>query len=243
LTAPRTVEFAFQAGPLKPLPEGWRGIQYGGDPDDAPLTFSMVPGAGSGYTLAGATHFIHPGNSDEQRRKSKEKIEQALAGGRKAVGGYHFWGYVPKGFPETRVFRSEWGIDKETWESETTPREWEWKNRFFGEDKDLCIILRVNPVPSYVDFTIFAYDEALKHTALTGFYDDLGFPWPVFDEELGLGYRREDGVKSYSSGVWIYRDRWKRAAQVNHKYHRPNFLMDSQHVHAHYLPAYGAIGI
>ena len=42
LKAPRTLEFAFQAGPTKPLPEGWRGIQDNGDPTDAPapLAFS-----------------------------------------------------------------------------------------------------------------------------------------------------------------------------------------------------------
>ena len=243
LTKPRTLEFAFQSGPTKPLPEGWRGIQNGGDPGDAPLTLNMSHQAGSGYTMAGATHFIHPGDSPEQRKKSKEKIEKETEGGKRAIVGYHFWGTVPKGFPETRVFRSEWGIDKDKWEMTSEPRGWEWKNRFFGENKDLCIFLYVKPVPSYVDFTIYAYDEALKETALSGFYDDVGYPKPVFDEDLGIGYVREDGNKISSSGLWIYRERWKRAAYLNYKHNRPNYTWDSQHIHAHYMPAYNFIGI
>jgi len=243
LSSPRTLEFAFQAGPTKALPEGWRGIQCEGDPRDAPQTFGLVPSAGGGYTLAGGTHFIHPGTTPEQHRRSKEKIELALAAGKTAVGGYHYWGNVPKGFAETRVFRGEWGIDKDTWESNTRPRDWEWKNRFYGENRDLYIIMRVNPVPSYVDFITYAYDEALRHTAFSGFYDDTGYPKAVYDEELDLGFIREDGRKVYSSGLWVYRERWKRAAYVNHVHRRPNFLWDSQHVHAHYMPAYGFIGI
>ena len=243
LAAPRTLEFAFQAGPTKALPEGWRGIQCGGDPADAPRTFSLAPTAGSGYTLAGGTHCIHPGTTAPQQQRSKEKIEQALAAGLAAVGGYHYWGTIPKGFEETRVFRGEWGIDKDTWEANNTPREWEWKNRFYGDNRDLYIILHVNPVPSYVEFITYAYDEALRHTALSGFYDDTGYPKAVYDEQLDLGFVREDGRKVYSSGLWVYRERWKRAAYVNHMHRRPNFLWDSQHCHAHYMPAYAFIGI
>jgi hypothetical protein len=243
LKQPRKLEFAFQAGPTKPLPEGWRGIQNGGNPDDAPLTFDLIREAGSGYTLCGATHFLHPGDTPEQRQKSRERIEKAMAGGRRAVGGYHFWGYVAKGFPETRVFRGEWGIDKEAWEANSTPRPWEWNGRFFGENPDLCIILRANTVPSYVDFLTYAYDEALEHTQLSGFYDDTGYLKKLFDEDLGIGYVREDGTKIASSGLWTYRDRWQRVAYVHHKHQRPNYTWDSQHVHAHYLPAYNFIGI
>ncbi len=243
LKEPRTLEFALQAGPLKALPEGWRGIQCGGDTNDAPLTVNLANGAGSGYTLAGGVNFIHPGTTPEQHQKSKEKIEKEIAGGNKAVVGYHFWGTVPKGLPETRVFRTEWGIDKETWEARSTPREWEWKNRFYGENTNLYIIMSGKTVPSYVDFISYAYDEALKYTALSGFYDDCGFPRMTFDEELGQGYVREDGTAISSSGVWAYRERWKRAAYVNFQHKRPNYLWDSQHVRAHYMPAYGFIGI
>jgi hypothetical protein len=243
VTEARTLEFAFQAGPLKALPEGWRGLQFGGNPKDAPLTVNLSHQAGSGYTLAGGTHFIHPGATAEQQQQSRVKIEKDLAAGSKAVVGYHYWGTVPKGFPETRVFRGEWGIDKDTWERATEVRKWEWDNRFYGEDQDRYIILYVKPVPSYVDFTAYAQDEALKHTALTGFYDDTGYPKPVFDEELGLGFTREDGRRVWSSGLWVYRERWKRAAYVNFQNQRPNYLMDSQHVHAHYMPAYGFIGL
>jgi hypothetical protein len=65
----------------------------------------------------------------------------------------------------------------------------------------------------------------------------------VYDEELGLGFVREDGRKVWSSGLWNYRERWKRAAYVNFQHQRFNGLADSQHCHAHYMPAYHFIGL
>ncbi|MCM8770162.1 MAG: DUF6067 family protein, partial [Candidatus Omnitrophica bacterium] len=242
LNEPRTAEFAFQAGPVKDLPENWRGYQNGGDPKDAPFPVNLSQYAGSGYTLAGGTHFIHPGTTPEQLQRSKEKIERDMAGGTKFVSGYHFWGTVPKGFPETRVFRTEWGINKDIWQAATEVRPWEWNNKFYGDNQELYIMMSARTVPSYVEFITYAYDLALQHTALCGFYDDCGYPRTIFDEELGLGYRREDGTPIASSGLWIYRERWKRASYVNFIHQRPNLLWDSQHVHAHYLPAYGFIG-
>lgn len=240
LSKPRTLEFGLQAGPTKPLPEGWRGVQQEGIVGDCPLAVIQV--GGDGHTMSGGTHILHPGDTPELQRRSRERLEQIIAGGSKAVVGYHYWGTVPKGRPETRVFRAEWGIDRRTWDAATEVRKWEWENRFHGENKDLYIIMGVNPVPSYVDFITYGYDEALKHTPLAGFYDDTGYPKPVFDPELGLGYIRDDGKEVYSSGLWIYRDRWKRAAYLNAKHGRPNFLGDSQHCGAHYMPAYGFIG-
>jgi hypothetical protein len=168
-----------------------------------------------------------------------------MVGGDKLVVGYTYWPTVPKGFPETRVFRGEWGIDKQQWESAQgpAPDNWAWKQRYWGENKDRYVYFHTGGVPSYVDFLTYAYDLALRTTPLCGTYDDCGYPKPVYDEELGLGFVREDGRKVYSSGLWNYRQRWKRAAYVNFVHKRPNFLADSQHCHAHYLPAYHFIGL
>jgi len=241
LTAPRTLEFAFQAGPVRPRPKGWRGIQHEGDPGDAPQTLHQI--GGSGHTLSGGTHFIHPGHTPELVAKSRRRIEQTGQGGTCTIVGYHYWATVPKGFDETRVFRGEWGVDKATWDGLKTPRKWEWDNQFYGPDKDRYIITYVRPVPSLVSFITSALDAAMRQTQLAGHYDDTGYPKPIYDEELGLGFVREDGRKVWSSGLWTYRRRWKLAEQVMSRNRRPNFLMDSQHVHAHFLPAYGPIGI
>ncbi len=241
LKAPRVLEFAFQAGPTKPLPQGWRGIQDAGDVSNAPLTLIQL--GGGGHTLAGGSNFIHPGTTSEQIRKSKARIDKAIGGKSRTIVGYHYWGTVPKGLPETRVFRGEWGIDKFAWDHAKHANAWMWKNRYFGDNRDLYVLMHIKPVPSYVEFCLYGYDEALKHTRLSGFYDDTGYPKPVYDEELGLGYVREDGRKVYSSGLWIYRERWKRTSYLNHVHQRPNHLRDSQHMHAHFMPAYGFIGI
>lgn len=242
ISSPQTLEFAFQCGPVKPLPDKWRGIQDGGDPDDALLTIIQIGGGGT--SMGGGICFLHPGDTPELRERTRKEIERVLKGGNKAVVGYHFWGTVPKGRDAVRVFRGEWGIDKYTWDTaRAISSKYAWENKRFGENKDMYIRMSIDPRPSYVDYITYCYEETLKTTAISGFYDDCGYPKPVFDEELGLGYIREDGKKIYSSGLWIYRNRWKRAAYLNFLYNRPNFLRDSQHVHAHFMPAYGFIGI
>jgi len=240
LDAPRTLEFAFQAGPTKPLPKGWRGIQFGGDPKAAPETLRQI--GGGGFTLHGGPNFVHPGFTPEMREKSRERITTQSRDGQYTILGYHRWPAAVKGHPATRVFRSEWGIDRFAWDS-ARPRGHQWKMRYHGTDKDMHTMFLINPVPSYVDYVAYGYDEGLKETELHGIYDDTGYPISVYDEELGLGYVREDGHKVCSSGLWVYRDRWKRAAYVNFLRGRPNYTCDSQHVQAHYQPAYGFIGI
>lgn len=245
LTASRTLEFALQAGPTKPRPDNWRGIQNltnnGADPKDALQTILQI--GGSGNTMGGGTHFIYPGDTPEQRQQSRTMIEKASANGVYTVVGYNYWGNIPKGLPATRVFRGEWGVTKEVWDTTTEVRDWEWKNKFYGDNPELYTIMGVAACPSYVDFLSYALDEAFKYTALAGFYDDVGYPHPIFDEELGFGFIREDGKQIYSSGLWLYRERWKRAAYIASANNRPNFLEDSQHIHAHFMPAYNFIGL
>lgn len=240
----RTLEFAFQAGPTKALPENWRAIQDSVHPTDAPLPLVQV--GGSGNTMpGGGLCFLHPGVTPEEQKKSREYLEKALSGGKKLLVGYTYWPKVPKGFPETRVFRGEWGIDKQTWESATgpSPEDSLWKMRFFGENKERYVFFDTGGRPSYIDFLTYAYDLALRTTPLCGTYDDCGYPNPLYDEELGFGFVREDGRKVWSSGLWNYRERWKRACYVNHQHQRLNCLSDSQHCHAHFLPAYNFIGL
>ena len=243
VTAPRTLEFALQTGPTKPLPPKWRGIQHEiGNPADALITRTLLPGAGSGATLYGGSWIVHPGLTPEMREKSRAKVAAATddARGIKTMG-YCQWGGIPKGLPETRTFRGEWGIDKATWDAAQEAL-WPWPSKIYGDNKDLCILMHLEPHPSYVDTLTQAYNDALACTELYGFYDDLGFPKAVFDEELDLGFVREDGKHEYSSGQWIYRNRWKDAAYVNALHNRLNLCGDSQHVYAHFMPAYGFIG-
>ncbi len=243
LTKPRTLEFAFQAGPTKPLPDGWRGIQDSRYATDAPTPLAQIglsgdPMRGGGYC------FIHPGETAEEQERSRKHIEGYLAKDNKAVMGYVFWPIVTKGFRETRVFRGEWGIDKQTWENPPgSMHSLLWSRRYFGENKDRYVYFNTGGRPSYVDFLTYAYDLALEATPLNGVYDDCGYPNPIYDEELGLGFIREDGRKIYSSGLWIYRERWKRTAYVNSQHARLNCTGDSQHAHAHFLPAYHFIGL
>lgn len=246
LTAPRALEFALQAGPTKPLPAGWRGLQDftegGALVGETPLT--LIQTGSDGHTMAGGMLTVYPGDTPELQQKSRERLEQIIAGGGKAVIGYQYVGTVPKGVAAARVFRGEWGIDKRTWDSKIEPDEaFTWENRFCGDNKDLYIYMYPNQTPSYTDFLAYATDEAFTKTPLAGYYHDMGFPRPVYDEELGLGYTRDDGLKVFSSGLWGYRECWKRMAYVSFQRNKPNYLRDSQHVFAHFMPAYNFIGI
>lgn len=239
----RTLEFAFQAGPVKPLPKGWRSIQFDGNPEDASLTLLQAKYSGGGVSSGGGANFIYPGATEEIRERMRKMRLDELSDGKKALTAYFRYAMVPKGLEETKVFRSEWGIDKDAWDSTVEFNNFHWQQKFYGDDKDRYILLHVNPVPSYIDCATYGYNEVLKYLPYDGFYDDVGSPKHVYDESLGLGGRDIQGRKIYSSGLWIYRQRWKDAAYVNWLHGRPNFLRDSQHTRAHFMPAYNFVGL
>lgn len=244
LDTPHTMEFAFQTGPTKPRPEGWRGFQdVVNNPIGAPGSpYTRRQIGGDGFTTHGASHVLHPGTTPELRQHSKERIERLTVPGKVFVVGYHYWGQTVKGIPESRVFRGEWGITAEAWENSGTFDSHKWGLKTYGENRDMYRFMPVTIVPSYVDFLTNAYDETLQLTSLYGFYDDVGYPKPVYSEEFGLGYKK-DGLEYYSSGLWLYRRRWKEAAEVNAKNNRLNLLSDSQRIHGHFMPAYAFIGV
>lgn len=243
LTAPRTLEFALQAGPTKPLPAGWRGVQDAVHPTEAPIQLRQTDGSSSTMRGGGAG-FLHPGITPEEQKRSREHLESLAEGGRKFLIGYNRWPLICTGFPEVRVFRGEWGIGKEPFEKEPNLSQSNaWKRKYFGENKSRYVQAETNAAPSYIDYLIYAYDLALTLTPLCGNYDDTGYPTPVYDEELGIGFIREDGRKVWSSGLWAMRERWKRAQYVNFLHGRPNYLADSQSCYAQFIPAQNFIGI
>ncbi|MCM8768862.1 MAG: DUF6067 family protein [Candidatus Omnitrophica bacterium] len=258
LTQPRTLEFGLQAGPVKPLPVDWRSWQYGGvdgqsftgNTEKVPNIWGFITGVGS-WGLGGGSHLIHPGDTPEIRSRARAVVEKAFGGDRKVRRiGYCWWPNPPKGRPETRVYRSEWGITRDDWETANTSYylshyKDSWQKKVFGDDENMYTPIRAKVVPSLVDFYVYCWDETVKEagqSGLWGFYFDQGYPNPVFDPELGLGYIREDGRKCYSSGLWLYRELLKRLAYVNFQHKIPNFLVDAQH-HSHLMPAYGFLGI
>ena len=249
LTKTHTMEFAFQTGPTKPRPAGWREFQ------DVTNNQIGAPGApkyrvqigGDGFTTHGGTHSLHPGTTPELRKKSKEKIEKIQNRAKNPknvhVVGYQYYGYTVKGFQEARVFRSEWGISANSWQSGGNFDSHKWGLKTYGQNRDNYYFIHAPKFsPSYIDFLAHAYDGVLATTNLYGFYDDVGYPRPVYNPEYGYGYKK-DGQEYYSSGIWLYRKRWKSVAEVNAKHNRLNLLGDTQHLHSHFMPAYNFIGV
>jgi hypothetical protein len=151
---------------------------------------------------------------------------------------------------ETKVYRGEWGITGDDWRSTRDKYYLEhykqaWETRAFGDDPDLYVPVNAAVTPSLIDFYVYCWDETLTAVAaegFRGFYYDQGYPRPVFDPELGLGYVRDDGRKCYATGLWLIRDLYKRLAYVNYLHKLPNFLADAQH-YGHNMPCYGFLGI
>ncbi|MFW6039107.1 MAG: glycoside hydrolase domain-containing protein, partial [bacterium] len=245
LNGPRQLQFAFQAGPVKPMPDQWRGIQfasfeYGSNTDDAPVTLRQI--AGDGFSMYGGTNTLDPGHTQEQIKKSHERIERLSDDGRYTIVGYQRWPGISKGIPAAPVYRSEWGLDRADWEA-PTPRRSILERGIYGNDRARSTLMMIEPTPSYVRYLTDAFDRTLKQTDLVGFYDDTGYPVPLFDPELGYGYTDEKGRQIASTGLWLYRERWKRAAEIAARNDKPLYTLDSQHVHAHWMPAYGLIGV
>jgi len=237
----RTLAFGLQAGPVKPLPKGWRGMYFCRRYDEPIGPACWTWSCGGGWNFAGGMQIIHPGYSKQDWQRSAESIRRKVKPGVAAVE-YNWYWHVPK-IPEVRVLRGELGIDLRKWEAGAERFfERSYDKRVCGPDQDRYTVLTCNPVPSYVDLLTYAFDLAVRTTRIEGFYDDQGYPVPVFDEELGLGYVREDGKKIPCAGILIYRERWKRAAYVLWKHGRRNFLASAQHI-GHLTPVYGFCGV
>lgn len=235
ITKKQTLEFAFQAGPVKPMPKGWRGwqdmvYQTSGDPGMG--TLNMVQDGAGDDGMDGGACFMGPGEDKAALEKNIARLAKRTEGGNKIIVGYHYWGTAPKGQEATRVFRGEWGISKEQWDA--AKEKVCWNTKRFGENEDLYTYVKFSPTPSYVDFLSEYWRRALESYPMSeGFYDDVGYPKPGFDQALNVP----------SSGIWLYRERWKRAAVLTGLAGKRNLTRDSQHVIAHYMPAYNFIGV
>ena len=116
------------------------------------------------------------------------------------VSGYYSWWGLARG--EIGVFRGEWVPSKAEWDMPVS--DWSkdphsgvetnnWGPYAWGKDPENYRWVNIVRPPSFVDFNVWSFEQAAKVWNLSGFYDDCGYMQPMYDEDLGLGYLRDDG--------------------------------------------------
>ncbi|NQU40106.1 MAG: hypothetical protein HQ523_09150 [Lentisphaerae bacterium] len=204
---PRTLRFAIQATPLKPMPRGWRAWSF--DPDGWPRT----PGSKRIQYYPGRSYFwdsvdifgLEAADMDAFRRRYADFVKRSDADTAVLTTTLNILG---AGTPAPQVFRDEWFINGLELSSHS------WDSRRFGEDKQRYMYGQAALIPSVIDYRLWAARELIRHGGLNGIFEDNSYAWPVVDPDMGYGYQRDDGEWQADFLISGNRDYHRRLSNV-----------------------------
>ena len=189
LDAPRTVTFAFQATPVKPMHEGWRmDSWWTGDtfrdyaqvePKGGNLIFSSIPFTLDADKSRAMVEAQHAGNTafllgvDKYRGNAVPYFEHIRIG--------------EKFVPEMEYFGDEWKTDVS-------------EGLFYGK--------------SYQDYMIYNLARWIEQTGIDGFYVDNMHPLADANLEAGRGYVLPNGKVQPEYAIFETRDYFLRLRAV-----------------------------
>lgn len=230
----RKLIFGLQASPVKPIMNKWRGVFMGGfKHGEVPVLFRLLGGNPPGST---SMDWTRPQSDPAMIEKGRWRLwDKDRSPGMEldVVSGYYYWGTTCPGEEAAKLFRGEWISKKDNWyypqEDESQNPRYTTKSAWgpwpFGKDPDNYKHVYVVTVPSYVDYQVWSFEEAVKTWKISGFYDDCGYMRAIYDEDLGIGYVREDGIRQPALPILsVYREKWKRCAYVLDKLGHENYL-------------------
>lgn len=212
LKGPQKIVFALQATPVKPMPKGWRGWEMNPVGNRRPGTrrMSWNPFRDYFYRDKSAYTFgIYVDDYPKARSFYKKYVD---------IGDLDdvFWtttaNIFNSGTPEADVFRDEW-FQGTTGQFDSNS----YDMRSFGEDRERYQYGVASLLPSVIDMRLWAIRELLRNKVVNGMYEDNTFLWPVLDEDLGIGYQRDDGEWQSDFMLFNHREYRKRMAGIFHE--------------------------
>lgn len=209
LKGKRSFAFGLMPTPSRSLPPGWRAWSFEPDWPRVPNTHRShwYPGRSNAWDTP-CSCGTYPRDWDENRKAMAEFLKRGDLD--RAV---LYVSMVDLGnMPEQRAFQGEWGGTDETG---GTFEDWSWERRFYkSEDRADYYVLKAALVPSTIDFRIWSVDQMIKRCNLPGIYEDNAYLFPIADELMGYGYRREDGRLQPEMNLRALREYHKRLATV-----------------------------
>lgn len=164
LNEPRTITFAFQATPVKPLPPDWRNHVYSFG--DSFADWQTASSIGSSRMLSPV-----PWSFDVKKARTAMEVYKCkprmLSIYQQPVIPYGRHNeLIPKHMPEAAYFGEQWN-SKDSW-------------HIFYDD-------------SLIDYWIYQLDQWIQKTDIDGYYSDNTHPAVCFNVAAGRAYRLPDG--------------------------------------------------
>ncbi len=169
LKEPRTIEFAFQATPVKPMHKGWRA-----DPWSIADTFAEYQCA----QKVGSDRRASPVPWTFDVDKCRQMVEKQ----HNSTNGY--WFGIDK-YPATAVPYSR--------HNELVPRHMVPEAAYLAEHWNMQNSWHIFYDRSMIDYFIHHYAQWCEQTGIDGIYSDNVRPEPCWNVEAGRGYRLPDG--------------------------------------------------
>jgi len=214
LTAPREIEFALQATPVKPLPKRWRGYTFfasAKNPRAFPFgkNFAIIGSSLNWKGLSGSGD-VYPGRdtaADWARLTQMIRMWQEPATARSIAGLYTNARWRRVTTPDFEYYRDEWVC-----EPAVIPAK---------KDRNMACI---TPCESYTDMYLWYMRRMVTEAGVEVFYIDDTFLMPDENIQAGRAYLRDDGRLQPSCRMWEYRRLVKRLATMMHTLGRPPYI-------------------
>ncbi len=164
LVAPRTLTFAFQATPVKSLPDDWRNHVYSFG--DSFADWQTAKSAGTTRILAPVPWSFKPAQAKKEMDAYKKKPRMLSLYRQPVIPYGRHNELIEKHMPEATYFGEQWN-SRGSW-------------HIFYDD-------------SLIDYWIYKLDQWIVATDIDGYYSDNTHPAVCFNVEAGRAYRLPDG--------------------------------------------------
>jgi|694.fasta_scaffold22292_4 hypothetical protein len=242
IDAPRQIQFALQATPVKPMTPGYRRdvnpISKINTAPKKPLDAGGIRSSMGGHGLAGMAGTDQVTLTDEtdwailretilrQKRNSWPKYNALTA-------KYTATNTLGLGMREYETYAGEWAFTTEPKPNPTMGVGY--RGEFGYIDPRQQTRIYQDLLPSSVDMRVWSFDQLQKKGGLNGFWWDHEAYWSSASLRRGTAYLRDDGQVQGTLNIPLFRDLFKRMATVSHQ--NAMFNVQGRYPHSGNVPA------
>jgi hypothetical protein len=224
IDAPRQIQFALQATPVKPMTPGYRRdvnpISKINTAPKKPLDAGGISTSMGGHGAAGMAGTDQVTLTDEtdwaifretvlrQKRNAWPKYN-ALA------VKYTATNTLGLGMREYETYAGEWAFSTELKPNPSMGVGYRGEFGYLNARQQTRV--RQDLLPSSVDMRVWAFDQLQKKAGLNGFWWDHEAYWSSASLRRGTAYLRDDGQTQGTLNIPLFRELFKRMATVSHQ--------------------------
>jgi hypothetical protein len=241
IDAPRQIQFALQATPVKPMTPGYRRdvnpLSKINDVEKKPLDVGGIPaGFLSCYGGAPGTDQITMQDETDwaifrelvlrQKRNDWPKYDRKIL-------RYTATNTLGLGMREYETYAGEWAFSTELKPNPAVAMGFRGEFGLFDSKQQTRV--RCDLLPSSVDMRVWAFDQLQKKAGLNGFWWDHESYWSSASVRRGTAYVRDDGQVQGTLNIPLFHEMFKRMATVSHQNAMP--YVQGRYPHSGNIPA------